>query len=200
MSFCPKCGNQVEGRFCANCGTQQNQQQAAPANNSINIKTKKLNLDSIISIAFAAITLIFTFFSWFNIGEGYFNYSFGPYKGEIGELSGLLGLTKVLLIIGILVCIVYIATKLVDLGSLVPALASVDVAKFSGLAYYGLLALAFLFSLIAGIANVEEYGIEVDIGLNFSWYLALIVTAVAIFNMLRPQILKGVISNLTKKN
>ncbi len=204
MSFCPKCGTQVDGQFCPNCGAVQSQQQAATNNSKTAIKTKKLDLETIISMAFAALTLIMTFFKWYSVGVSYFgmssSVSYGPYASDIGELSGLLGFTKVLLIIAILVFIVYIAAKLVDLGSLVSAFASIDVAKFAGLAYYGLLALSFLLSLFAGIVNAEQYGVEMDIGLNFIWYFALIITAAAILNMLRPQILKSLISGAAKKN
>ncbi len=200
--FCPKCGKQLaDGEVCS-CSVNEAPKQAAPGA-AVAIKLKKFDLAFIISTAFAALTFIFTFFNWYSIGVNLFGMSsyqsYGPYEGDIGEISGLLGFVKALLIIAIIAFIAYIVAKVIDLGSIVPALASIDVEKYVGLAYYGLLAISFFFSLLAGLFNGELYGVEVDISLNFIWYLALIITAAAIVNFLRPQLLGNIIAGAVKK-
>ena len=115
----------------------------------------------------------------------------------------MLGFTKVLLILNIIVFIAYMVTEFVDVKKFVPALANLkfDISKLASLAFYGLMAIALVFGLIGTftVESVSSYGIESSFSISFGWVITFIFTAAGLVNIFMPELLKNLLDKVAKK-
>jgi len=213
--FCSKCGTEYpDGGTCPFCGPKAEAPASAPATEPTPASTPAsagINLSfpisKIIVLGIAILTFIFQFINWFTASVSVWGYSssqgFSPYDGSLGDASGMFTFVKLILIIDIVVFIAYIATQLVDIKKFVPALnnLSLDIAKLSSLAFYGLMLVALIFGLI-GTFTVETgsgFGASASFSVGFGWFLSLIFTAIGLVNVLKPNILKNALAKANLK-
>lgn len=193
--FCSKCGKQIpDGSTCSCEQAAPAVPKAAPAIGNLLLK---FNGAKITSMAITTLVFFFTLItSWYKADSSFIDLKFGPYGGPsfmgnsapLSDVSGLLVLVKVFMIINIFVFIAYLATNIINVGALVPALKGIALGRLTHLAYYGIQIFCLIFGLIGALTADE-------CAMAGGWWVGLIFTIIGVVVLLMP----GLVSNISGK-
>jgi len=106
--------------------------------------------ERLLSLVCGIVTLVFLFLPCLKLQD----VAITVYMEDIGDMNGLLGFTKVLSIIAVVISCFYILFQLVEIEKIIPGLKKFKFGfnRLFGLVYYGLLAFVALFTIIGSIA------------------------------------------------
>ena len=187
--FCSKCGKQIpEGGTCSCEQAAPAVPKAAPAMGSLFLK---FNVGKIVSMSITTLVFFFTLVtSWYKADSSFISsfidLKFGPYGGApLGDVSGLLVVVKIFMIINIFVFIAYLATNIINVGALVPALKGIALGRLTHLAYYGIQIFCLIFGLIGALA-ADGYAMA------GGWWVGLIFTIIGVVVLLMPGLVSGI--------
>lgn len=190
--FCSKCGKQIpEGGTCSCEQAAPAAPKAAPAMGSLFLK---FNVGKIVSMSITTLVFFFTLItSWYKADSGLIDLKFGPYGGPsfmgysspLSDVSGLMVLVKVFMIINIFVFLAYLASNIINLGALVPALKGIALGRLTHLAYYGIQIFCLIFGLI-GALTADECAVA------GGWWVGLIFTIIGVVVLLMPGLVSGI--------
>lgn len=106
------------------------------------------------SLVFGLVSVLTLLIGWYKVDVLYVSFPLTVFNSMAGDISGLLGFTKVVGIIVFVIGILYVLAQIIDVEKFVPALKKFKFGfyRLFGLVYYGLLALTALFAIIGSIA------------------------------------------------
>lgn len=111
--------------------------------------------ERLFSLVFGIVTLVILFTPWYKADVVVMSFPLTLFYEYAGDISGLLGFTKVLAIISVVISCLYIISQIVDVEKIIPGLKKFKFGfyRLFGLVYYGLLTLTALFAIIGSIAS-----------------------------------------------
>ena len=193
---CPTCGNEIpnDSLVCPTCGGVIDKPEAQSARVFI-----KPDITTIIILALATLTFIFGYLplvvfvldmgitsvseSFSILANGYANYA----------SSAPLVIAKIFMLFSIFIFPVFVASKLLNLNKLLKLSLSGSntISKWAPVVYYGLYAVALLFTLI-GVLAVQNFHLAV------CWYFALVFSAAGFVVAFMPNLVKNIVGRLQK--
>ena len=133
------------------------------------------------------VTLVILFLPWMKT-EGI---AITLFMDNIGDASGVLGFTKVMAIITVVVSCFYILCQLFDIEKIVPGLKKFKFGfyRLLGLVYYGLLEFVALFAIIGSIScDYTDPTVRV--------FILFVIFAVGILRFALPKVYNNVVKKL----
>ena len=132
------------------------------------------------SLVFGLVSVLTLLIGWYKVDVLYVSFPLTVFNSMAGDISGLLGFTKVVGIIVFVIGILYVLAQIIDVEKFVPALKKFKFGfyRLFGLVYYGFYTLALLFNIIGCIA--EESVVPTVRVIFLFIFLVLIVIAYSI--------------------